>query len=64
MLTYLYNIDIVEDGIRYEFIPTKILSLLNIKINNIILKNDVFEKYDATTEVKGELIVCKNISIY
>ena len=46
----------------YKFIPINVISFSNIQPNKLILKNDVFEKWEATTTVKGEYIVCNAIS--
>jgi diadenosine tetraphosphate (Ap4A) HIT family hydrolase len=52
------------DNIHYKFIP---YSIDENKFNSIIrhsntMHNDVYEKYTATAEINGELIVCKDPS--
>ena len=50
------------DKINYKFIPSKLYSLETIKKYEIVLKNDIYEKYKATAEVEGELIICNDIN--
>ena len=50
------------DNINYKFIPSKIYSLDTIKKDELVLKNDIYEKYKATAEVEGELIICNDIN--
>ena len=52
----------IECQKQHKFIPTNVVSFSNIQPNKLILKNDVFEKWEATTTVKGEYIVCNAIS--
>ncbi|MFY7729927.1 MAG: hypothetical protein ACOVRN_10445 [Flavobacterium sp.] len=47
------------DNIHYTFIPNKISSFQK---SELVLKNDIYEKYKATGEVEGELVVCKDAS--
>jgi m7GpppX diphosphatase len=58
--------ELTEGQINHKFIPTSVLSFLNVKTlpsqSKLILKNDVFEKYEAILEVKGEYILCSDIS--
>jgi len=49
-----------ENGICFKFIPKIVTSFDQISKQKLILKNDVFEKYEADTNIKGELLVCKN----
>lgn len=49
-----------KNNINLKFIPNKVVSFNNIKILNKILENDVFEKYEVITKVKGEYIICKD----
>ena len=51
---------ITIDNINYKFIPSNLTSLL--KKEDLVLKNDIYEKYIATAEVEGELIVCNDIN--
>jgi m7GpppX diphosphatase len=34
----------------------------SIKKNKLVLKNDIYEKYNANAEVEGELIICNDIN--
>jgi len=52
----------IEYQKKHKFIPTSVVSFSNIQTNKIILKNDVFEKWEATTAVKGEYIVCNAVN--
>jgi hypothetical protein len=45
-------------NIHYQFIPTEVLNFAEIVRTNVILQNDIYEKYAATAEISGELIVC------
>ncbi len=48
------------DNINYKFIPTKLSSVESITKDKLIFKNDIYEKYSATAELEGELIVCND----
>jgi m7GpppX diphosphatase len=50
------------DNTNYKFIPSKLSSIDNIKKKQLLLKNDIYEKYSCTTEVEGELIICNDIN--
>jgi m7GpppX diphosphatase len=51
------------DDINYKFIPSNIKkNIESIKKDKLIFKNDVYEKYHATAEVEGELLICNDIS--
>jgi m7GpppX diphosphatase len=50
------------DEINYKFIPSKLSSFNTIQKNELILKNDIYEKYKCTAEVEGQLIICNDIS--
>ena len=50
------------DNINYKFIPSRLSSTSAIKKNELVLKNDIYEKYNATAEVEGELIVCNDVN--
>lgn len=47
---------------NYKFIPSQISSFDSIRKNDLILKNDIYEKYSAIVEVEGELIICNDIN--
>lgn len=51
------------DNINYKLIPSNITSLDSIKKNELILKNDIYEKYKATAEFECELIICNDIHL-
>jgi m7GpppX diphosphatase len=50
----------IIDNINYKFIPSKITSYNTIKKDKLVLKNDIYEKYIATAEIEGELIICND----
>ena len=50
------------DNINYRFIPSKVTSFDSIIKENQTLKNDIYEKYEAKTEISGELIICKDVT--
>ncbi len=50
------------DNINYKFIPSKISSFETIKKDALVLKNDIYEKYRATAEIEGELIICNDVN--
>jgi len=50
------------DNVNYKFIPSRLASTNAIKKNKLVLKNDVYEKYNATAEVEGELIICNDVN--
>lgn len=50
------------DKINYKFIPSKLTSFDSIIKQNSLLKNHIYEKYKATAEVEGELIICNDIN--
>lgn len=51
------------DNINYKLIPSNISSLDRIKKNELVFKNDIYEKYRATAEVECELIICNDINL-
>jgi hypothetical protein len=50
------------NGKYYKFIPSNVVSFDNIKTNNKKIDNDIYEKYDAKTEISGELIICNDMT--
>jgi hypothetical protein len=44
----------------YTFIPSSISNFETIHRNKQTMKNDIYEKYEATAEVHGELVVCND----
>ena len=50
------------DNVNYKFIPSKVTSFDQIVKNNKTMENDIYEKYEATAEISGELIICNDIT--
>jgi len=48
------------DNINYKFIPSKLTDINSITKKKLTLKNDIYEKYEATALVDGEIIVCND----
>lgn len=46
------------DNVNYKFLPSRITNVGGITKNKLILKNDIYEKYEATAQIDGELILC------
>jgi hypothetical protein len=51
------------DNINYKFIPSQLTNISSIIKNKLTLKNDIYEKYEATALVDGELIICNDINL-
>ena len=51
--------DILNETNKTQFIPNEVMSFVK---ENEIFTNDAFIKYSATAEIRGELIVCNNIT--
>jgi m7GpppX diphosphatase len=51
------------DNINYNFLPSQLTNVDSIVKNKMTLKNDVYEKYDATAQVDGELIICNDVNL-
>lgn len=51
------------DNINYKFIPSNIKSFNSIKNKKLLLKNDIYEKYEATAEIQCELIICNDTNM-
>jgi m7GpppX diphosphatase len=49
---------ITIDNVNYKFLPSQLTNIENITKNKLILKNDIYEKFEATALIKGELILC------
>ena len=49
-------------NINYKFLPYSVTSFDTVKKNKKTMENDVYEKYEATAEVSGELIVCNDVT--
>lgn len=52
-----------SNNIVYKFVPKKLMNLEQIERHKLVLQNDVFEKYEATVHVQGELIQCANADV-
>ena len=50
------------DNVNYKFIPSKVYSIDRTMKTKKIMENDVYEKYEATAIVDGELIICKDVT--
>ena len=50
--------EIINNKTKFKFIPKKVVSFEQITKNELITKNDIHEKYNATTLINGELIIC------
>jgi len=49
--------NIIIDNINYRFIPSNVTSF---KKDKLVLKNDIYEKYIASADIEGELIICND----
>jgi len=47
---------------NYLFIPSTVTSFEDIIKNKKTMENDIYEKYEATAEISGELIICNDIT--
>jgi m7GpppX diphosphatase len=47
---------------KFIFIPNNVISFENLLKEELIMKNDIHEKYICSTPVKGELIICNDIT--
>ena len=50
------------DNVNYRFIPSKVYNIDRSVRGKKTLENDVYEKYEATAIVDGELIICKDVT--
>ena len=50
------------ENVNYKFIPSKVTSFDQIVRNNKTMENDIYEKYEATAEISGELIICNDVT--
>ena len=51
------------DNVNYKFIPSQLKDVGTIIKNKLTLKNDIYEKYEATAQVEGELIICNDSNL-
>ena len=46
------------DNVNYKFLTSRFTNVDSIIKHKMILKNDIYEKYEATAQIDGELILC------
>ncbi len=51
---------VVIDNVNYKFIPSRLSAIDSIVKHQLVLKNDIYEKYNAVAEIEGELIICND----
>jgi hypothetical protein len=51
------------DNVNYKFLPSRLTNIDSIIKNKMTLKNDIYEKYDATAQIDGELIICNDLNL-
>lgn len=51
------------DNVNYKFLPSHLSNIDSIIKNKLTLKNDIYEKYEATAQIDGELIICNDVSL-
>jgi m7GpppX diphosphatase len=51
------------DNVNYKFLPSRMTNVDSIIKNKMTLKNDIYEKYDATAQIDGELVICNDVSL-
>jgi m7GpppX diphosphatase len=49
-------------NVNYKFIPSKVYNIEKTMKVKKTMENDIYEKYEATAIVDGELIICKDAS--
>jgi len=54
--------ELIYGSSKQTFIPHSVMSFPNIRKIKLLMENDSFTKYEAITEVKGEYIICNDIS--
>lgn len=54
--------DLIDGTTKYTFQSNTVMSFPNVKKIKLLMENDMFTKYEAITEVKGEYIICNDIS--
>jgi m7GpppX diphosphatase len=50
------------DNTNFLFIPSKVTCFNTIVKNKKTMENDIYQKFEATAEILGELIVCKDVT--
>ncbi len=51
------------DNVNYKFLPSRLTNFDSIIKNKLTLKNDIYEKYNATAQIDGELIICNDVNL-
>jgi m7GpppX diphosphatase len=54
--------ELIYGSIKEKFIPNTVMSFPSIRKIKTIIENDSFTKYEAIAEVKGEYIICNDIT--
>lgn len=54
--------ELIYKTTHQKFIPNTVISFPNIRKIKTIMENDSFTKYEAIAEVKGEYIICNDMS--
>lgn len=54
--------ELINGSIKEKFIPHTVMSFPNVRKVKLLMENDSFSKYEAITEVKGEYIICNDIT--
>lgn len=54
--------ELIYGSTKHKFIPNTVMSFSNIRNVKLLMENDSFLKYEAITEVKGEYIICNDIT--
>ena len=52
----------IIDNKYYKFTPSKIDDFYNINKKDMIIENDIYQKFNASAETFGELIICNDTS--
>ena len=52
----------IIENISYRFIPHKVSNIDKTMKVKKTMENDIYEKYEATAIVDGELIICKDVT--
>lgn len=63
IFTGSHKMQYTMNKVNYKFIPSNVIKVSSLETNDIVLKNDIYEKYRATAEVEGELIVCNDVNL-
>jgi m7GpppX diphosphatase len=51
------------DNVNFKFLPSRLTNVDSIIKNKMTLKNDIYEKYEATAQIDGELIICNDVNL-